>query len=91
MTSRARVLVSGLVQGVAFRASCAAHARRLGLTGWVRNLQDGRVEAVFEGESAAVDRAVDWCRRGPPASSVEDLQVFPEPPTGEFERFRITY
>ena len=62
---RAHVLVSGRVQGVWFRESTRERAEQLGLTGWVRNLRDGRVEAVFEGEPEAVDAALDFCRTGP--------------------------
>jgi acylphosphatase len=72
---RARLIVSGLVQGVAFRAATVNEARRLGLSGWVRNLPDGRVEAEAEGERAAVEALVAWCRVGPPAARVEDVSV----------------
>ena len=72
---RARLIVSGLVQGVAFRAATMDEARRLGLSGWVRNLPDGRVEAEAEGDRAAVEALVAWCRVGPPAARVEDVSV----------------
>ncbi len=85
---RVRVLVSGRVQGVFFRATCAARARELGVAGWVRNLPDGRVEAAFEGEDAAVDAMVAWCREGPPYARVEHVEVTPEEPLGE-AGFRI--
>ncbi len=73
MAERARVhlLVSGLVQGVAFRAYTVDEARRLGVHGWVRNLADGRVEVEAEGDRAALDGLVAWCRRGPPAAQVD--------------------
>lgn len=80
---RARVIVSGRVQGVFFRASAREEAERRSLGGWVRNLRDGRVEAVFEGEDKAVDEMVDWCRTGPPSAVVTDVEVFLEKPTGE--------
>lgn len=86
---RAHVWVSGRVQGVFFRAHTKELADRLGLTGWVRNLPDGRVEAVFEGEEEAVREAVEWCRRGPPLALVERVEVRYEQPTGEFRDFRI--
>ena len=75
MAERARVhlLVSGIVQGVAFRAYTVDEARRLGVAGWVRNLADGRVEALAEGEKRAVEALVLWCRRGPPAALVDDV------------------
>jgi acylphosphatase len=86
---RAHVWISGRVQGVFFRAHTKELADELGLTGWVRNLPDGRVEAVFEGEEEAVKRAIEWCKRGPPLASVEKVEVRYEQPTGEFKDFRI--
>jgi acylphosphatase len=77
------VWVSGRVQGVWFRESCREQAHALGLTGWVRNLADGRVEAVFEGPGAAVERAVAWCRQGPRRARVDDVEITIEPPVGE--------
>ena len=65
---RAHVIISGKVQGVFFRAETRRTAVQLGLHGWVRNMADGNVEAVFEGPQRAVDRAVEWCRRGTAAS-----------------------
>lgn len=87
---RVHVLVSGRVQGVFFRFECAERARARGLGGFVRNLPDGRVEAVFEGDPEAVDFMVDWCRRGPRLARVEDVQVSEEPPVGEGE-FHIAH
>lgn len=66
-------LVSGHVQGVAYRWTTAARARELGLAGWVRNLPDGRVEAVIQGPPAAVQALLAWMERGPPAARVEQL------------------
>jgi acylphosphatase len=86
---RAHVWISGRVQGVFFRAHTKELADELGLTGWVRNLPDDRVEAVFEGEEDAVKRAIEWCKRGPPLASVEKVEVRYEQPTGEFKDFRI--
>jgi acylphosphatase len=80
---RRRVLVSGRVQGVWFRGSCRAGAERLGVAGWVRNLPDGRVEAVFEGEDDAVEAMLAWCRTGPPLAVVVDVEVVDEPVRGE--------
>lgn len=82
------MLVSGRVQGVFFRATCAAEARRQEVGGWVRNLPDGRVEAAFEGPDEAVDRMVAWCRRGPELARVVGVEVYPEPLAGERE-FRV--
>jgi len=72
---RARVLVSGSVQGVWFRESTRQRASDLGLSGWVRNLPDGRVEAVFEGERDAVAAALAFVREGPPLASVVSTDV----------------
>ena len=72
---RARVLVSGRVQGVWFRESTRERASALGLTGWVRNLRDGRVEALFEGEQASVDGALEFIRKGPPLARVLSAEV----------------
>lgn len=73
---RVRVLVSGRVQGVFFRESTRREAEGLGVAGWVRNLPDGRVEALFDGPSDNVEALVAWCRRGPPAAGVDSLQRF---------------
>jgi acylphosphatase len=70
-----RVLVSGRVQGVFFRASTQEKAGELGLDGWVRNLPDGRVETQLEGEAGAVDEMLAWLRQGPAAAVVEDLRT----------------
>lgn len=72
---RAHVFVSGRVQGVWYRKSTQARARELGLTGWVRNLPDGRVELVARGPRARIDKLVAWCRKGPPMALVEDVRV----------------
>ena len=79
---RSHVLVSGLVQGVFFRDTCRRVARSHGVAGWVRNLADGRVEAVFEGSDAAVSRLVEWSRHGPPSAAVAGVEVRAEPPEG---------
>lgn len=81
--ARARVVISGRVQGVFFRASAEDEARSRGLAGWVRNRPDGQVEAVFEGEKAAVEAVIAWCHRGPPAARVTGVAVTWEEPRGE--------
>jgi acylphosphatase len=86
---RYRVLVSGQVQGVFFRDTCRRLAEQYGVTGWVRNLPDGRVEAVFEGPAEAVDRLVDWAHHGPRLAVVDQIAVQAEPPEG-LDAFRIT-
>jgi acylphosphatase len=75
--------VSGRVQGVFFRDACAREAAALGVRGWVRNLADGRVEAVFEGDEPAVAALVEWCRTGPPRARVSGVEVRDEAPVGE--------
>jgi acylphosphatase len=85
---RYRVLVSGRVQGVFFRDTCQRLAMEHGVTGWVRNLPDGRVEAVFEGTAEDVDRLVDWARYGPRHAVVDHVAVRAEPPEG-LDTFRI--
>ncbi len=79
---RAHVFVSGTVQGVYFRASTRDGAREQNVDGWVRNLADGRVEAVFEGPSEAVEEMIDWCHEGSPAASVTNVEVTWEDPQG---------
>jgi acylphosphatase len=79
---RYRVLISGRVQGVFFRDTCRRMAERYGVRGWVRNLPDGSVEAVFEGPAEDVDRLVEWSRQGPRSAVVEDVRVRAEPPEG---------
>jgi acylphosphatase len=76
-------LVSGRVQGVWFRDSCAREASALGVGGSVRNLPDGRVEAVFEGELKTVERMIAWCHHGPPRAVVTRVDVSEEQPRGE--------
>jgi|Deesub1362A_J573_1020465.scaffolds.fasta_scaffold01197_15 acylphosphatase len=88
---RARVIIRGFVQGVFFRASTRDVARRLGLTGWVRNLPDGSVEAVFEGDEEKVREAVRWCHKGPPGASVRDVDEEWLEYRGEFNSFDIRY
>jgi acylphosphatase len=77
---RTRVLVSGRVQGVYFRANTRDTARAEGVDGWVKNLRDGRVEAVFEGPADAVESMVEWCHTGSPAADVSDVETHTEEP-----------
>jgi len=86
---RRRALVAGMVQGVAFRYYARSAARQIGVTGWVRNLPDGRVEALIEGEPETVDAMLAWLRKGSPASRVEKVTVHEESATGEFTDFDI--
>jgi acylphosphatase len=88
---RVHVFISGRVQGVFFREYTRRKAEELGVKGWVRNLPDGRVEAVFEGEDEAVDAIVKWCWEGSPYSNVSNVEAMEEEYTGEFERFEIRW
>lgn len=85
---RKRVLVSGQVQGVFFRDTCRRVAGQQGVAGWVRNLPDGRVEAVFEGDADGVARLVSWARRGPSRATVTAVDVHEEQAEG-LTRFEI--
>jgi len=90
MTVRARVVISGRVQGVGYRYTCHDEAKRSGVAGWVRNLPDGTVEAEFEGPRPAVEAMIDWCRQGPPSAHVEDAAVTWTESRGDRD-FRITH
>ena len=85
---RRHLLVSGHVQGVAYRDACRRVAEAHDVTGWVRNLGKGQVEAVFEGNAAAVDAVMDWARHGPDLATVSDVKVREEEPRG-LEGFQI--
>ena len=86
---RARVSVSGRVQGVFFRDSAREKAEGLGLSGWVKNTPDGRVEALFEGHSEKVREMVEWCERGPSQASVESVDTDFEEVRGDLEGFEV--
>jgi acylphosphatase len=88
---QAHVWVSGRVQGVFFRHATQEEAVRRGLRGWVRNLRDGRVEAVIQGEEKVVDGMVQWCHQGPPAAWVRNMDVEWEEPELDLKGFRVTY
>ncbi|RLE60332.1 MAG: acylphosphatase [Thermoprotei archaeon] len=88
---RAHIFVSGIVQGVFFRATMREVARKYGVTGWVRNLPDGRVEAVLEGPEEAVKKVIEWAHRGPPLARVEKVEVKWEEYKGEFKDFNIRW
>lgn len=88
-TSRLVLLISGKVQGVFFRASTVEVARKLSLTGYARNLSDGRVEVIAEGEPQSLQALATWCEKGPPAANVKGVDVSTEAATGEFQHFDI--
>ena len=83
------VFVSGRVQGVSFRAGAARMALALGLTGWVRNLPDGRVELHAEGREALLDALLEWARKGPPQAHIDHVEVHRPAASGDFTDFRI--
>jgi acylphosphatase len=86
---RAHVLISGRVQGVSFRYYTVQEAESIGVNGWVRNLWDGRVEAVFEGESTSVEHMVEWSKQGPRTALVDHVDVQWQDPINEFDTFRV--
>jgi len=90
MGARARILITGLVQGVFFRREMTDLARRLGIYGWVRNLPDGKVEALAEGERARLDELIRFCHVGPRGAVVRKVEVEWSDYSGEFRGFRIT-
>lgn len=91
MKIQCHFVVSGRVQGVCYRMYACDEAERLGLTGWVKNLSDGTVEIVVEGEESDVKQFLQWCRRGPPHARVTGVKEEYSPATGEFGSFSITY
>jgi acylphosphatase len=84
---RVHVWVTGRVQGVFYRGTAERVAQGLGLAGWVRNMDDGRVEAVAEGPKDALDQFIAWCHTGPDAARVDDVRTEWSAPTGEFQGF----
>lgn len=87
--ARRHFWIRGVVQGVSFRWYLREQARALGLAGWVKNLDDGRVEAAAEGPPGSLDRLAAWCAKGPPAARVAEVVAEDEPAEGE-QGFRIT-
>ena len=88
---RVHVFITGRVQGVFFRAETKKQASGLGLAGWVKNLDDNRVEAVFEGRESDIEKMLDWCRKGPSLAHVRGVKTVEEPLTGRLEDFKIVY
>ena len=89
MKTRVHLFISGAVQGVFFRDSAKQVAQSMGITGYVRNMQDGRVELVAEGEKDSIDRLVQWCRKGPPSAIVVSVNIENEHYKGEFDLFDV--
>ena len=88
---RVRLLVSGNVQGVFFRQALKVIAKKNNISGWVRNLKDGRVEAVLEGDSKSTNSVIEWTRVGPANSRVDDIKVINEEFENEFLTFDVLY
>ena len=91
MKARAHIFVSGRVQGVFFRDHTQRWASSLHLTGWVRNIRDGRVEALAEGDKEKIEELIGRLKEGPPSAQVDNVNVNWEKYKGEFKDFRITY
>jgi acylphosphatase len=89
MIRRVRVVISGQVQGVFFRATCRDRATALGVNGWVRNRADGSVEVLAEARAEALEAFLGWCRSGPPRSRVDACEVEDQPATGGLLGFEI--
>jgi len=89
--TRAKLIIKGMVQGVNFRYYTQREAHKRHLTGWVRNLADGSVAAVFEGEEENVEAMIQWCHHGPPSAQVTELIVQPEEYRGEFQSFSVKF
>jgi acylphosphatase len=88
--TRVELIIAGRVQGVFYRSSARDEARRLGLLGEVRNLPDGRVEAIAEGKREALEHFIAWCRSGPPMAEVEEVQIRWVDATLAFSSFRVS-
>jgi len=91
MNPQAHIIISGKVQGVFYRASTRDKALRIGVTGWVKNIPGGNVEAVFQGEKNKVMQMIEWCKKGPAYSKVDDVSVTWEEVKEEFETFEVRY
>ncbi len=88
---RVHLFVKGKVQGVFFRQALKIMAKKNNVTGWVKNLKDGRVEALLEGEDLKVNKIVEWCHAGPANARVEDIVIKNEKYSGEFSKFDVLY
>ena len=89
MNSRVHIIISGRVQGVFFRSNAAKKASEIGVTGWIRNLRDGSVEAIFEGNKKALEEIIDFCKIGPPGALVKNIELKWEPSTSQYRTFNI--
>jgi acylphosphatase len=88
---RIRIIVTGKVQGVFFRQALKVMAKKNNVFGWVKNLKDGHVEAVLEGDEEKINRLVEWSHGGPANARVEDVEIHNEKFSGEFKKFNVLY
>jgi len=91
MKSTVHVVISGRVQGVWFRANTKQKAEQLGMTGWVRNTADGKVEALFEGDEKHIQEMIDWCHRGPPMAQIDNVEITEQSSSNGFDGFSIKH
>jgi len=91
MKSTVHVVISGRVQGVWFRANTKQKAEQLGVTGWVKNTADGKVEAIFEGDKKHIQEMIDWCHQGPPSAQIEQVEITEQSLSNGFDGFSIKY
>ena len=89
MNKRVHLIITGRVQGVWYRSYTKDKAQKIGLTGWIRNLENGDVEAIFEGEEKAIEEMIVWCYSGSPLAEIDDIQTMYEKFSDEFEEFTI--
>lgn len=89
MSKRVHLIISGEVQGVSFRYYTKEHADNLGVKGYVRNLPEGKLGVVIEGEKDAVNKLVEWCKKGPSSANVNNIEIKEEKPTNEFKQFEV--
>ncbi len=89
MKIRAHIFITGIIQGVFFRSHARSQAGMRHVTGWIRNLTDGRVEAVMEGEKDDVESLIEACRQGPPGARVDDIEISWEKPVHKYKEFEI--
>lgn len=91
MIKRAHVFISGRVQGVFFRQNALKKAKSLGISGWIKNTKDGRVEAIIEGEEEKINTMIEWLKIGPPLARVKNIEIIWEKAKEEFQDFEIQY
>ncbi len=91
MKRRARIFIQGRVQGVFFRQSAKIKARKIGVFGWIKNLPDGRIEAVFEGDKEKVEKMIEWSKKGTIIANVKALDIKEEKYKGEFNNFDLRF